>query len=106
MEASPHGDIGHGQTIPDEPCAALEVVIQHRGEPAEPAEGLLDGGPIRASQAEAELDDVIFMSQRLWDSPAGPTVCRDFWTTAYQASMTDLIFGGAVDPEESRSTRS
>jgi CubicO group peptidase (beta-lactamase class C family) len=27
----------------------------------------------------------IFMSQRLWDSPAGPIVHRDFWTSAYQA---------------------
>ena len=27
----------------------------------------------------------ILMSQRLWDSPAGPTVYRDFWTSAYQA---------------------
>jgi CubicO group peptidase (beta-lactamase class C family) len=27
----------------------------------------------------------IYMSQRLWDSPAGPIVHRDFWTSAYQA---------------------
>ena len=27
----------------------------------------------------------IFMSQRLWDSPAGPTVYRDFWKSAYRA---------------------
>ena len=27
----------------------------------------------------------ILMSQRLWDSPAGPIVHRDFWTSAYHA---------------------
>ncbi len=27
----------------------------------------------------------ILMTQRLWDSPGGPPVHRDFWTSAYQA---------------------
>jgi CubicO group peptidase (beta-lactamase class C family) len=27
----------------------------------------------------------ILMTQRLWESPSPPPVCRDFWTSAYQA---------------------
>jgi len=27
----------------------------------------------------------ILLTQRLWESPAGPPVCADFWTSAYQA---------------------
>ena len=27
----------------------------------------------------------ILMTQRLWDSPLGPDVVRDFWTSVYQA---------------------
>jgi hypothetical protein len=28
---------------------------------------------------------VILMTQRAWTSPNPPSVCRDFWTLAYQA---------------------
>jgi CubicO group peptidase (beta-lactamase class C family) len=27
----------------------------------------------------------ILMTQRMWDSPAPPPVCRDFWTSVYAA---------------------
>jgi len=27
----------------------------------------------------------ILLTQRAWESPAGPAVNRDFWTAAYQA---------------------
>ena len=50
-----HGEIGYRQIISDEPFAALEVVVQHGGKSAEPGEGLLDGGPIRAAKPKRRL---------------------------------------------------
>jgi CubicO group peptidase (beta-lactamase class C family) len=45
-----------------------------------------DGGYGTSAYMDPKEDMVaILMTQRLWDSPGGPMVYRDFWTAAYQA---------------------
>jgi CubicO group peptidase (beta-lactamase class C family) len=45
-----------------------------------------DGGYGTSWYADPKEDMVaILMTQRLWDSPVGPAVYGDFWTSAYQA---------------------
>jgi len=45
-----------------------------------------DGGMGTSWYSDPSEDMVtILMTQRLWDSPAPPPVCLDFWTLAYQA---------------------
>jgi CubicO group peptidase (beta-lactamase class C family) len=45
-----------------------------------------DGGLGTSWYADPSEDMVtILMTQRAWTSPAPPDVCRDFWTSAYQA---------------------
>jgi len=45
-----------------------------------------DGGMGTSWYSDPHEDMVtILMTQRLWDSPAPPPVCLDFWTLAYQA---------------------
>ena len=45
-----------------------------------------DGG-LGTSWANDPTEDMIgiVMTQAMWTSPNPPAVCRDFWTTAYQA---------------------
>lgn len=45
-----------------------------------------DGGLGTVWYSDPQEDMVtILMTQRAWESPSPPTVCRDFWTLAYQA---------------------
>jgi CubicO group peptidase (beta-lactamase class C family) len=45
-----------------------------------------DGGYGTSAYMDPSEDMVaILMTQRLWDSPRGPDVAADFWTSVYQA---------------------
>jgi CubicO group peptidase (beta-lactamase class C family) len=64
------------------------LAIVTRGDEVSPIPGRFgwDGGHGTSWASDPNQEMVaIFMSQQLWDSPAGPIVHRDFWTSAYQA---------------------
>jgi CubicO group peptidase (beta-lactamase class C family) len=64
----------------------MGVVIQGDAVSTIPGRFGWDGGYGTSWASDPKQDMVgILMTQRLWDSPSPPTVCRDFWTSAYRA---------------------
>jgi CubicO group peptidase (beta-lactamase class C family) len=62
-------------------------VVMHRdGISAVPGQyGWTGGYGTSWSVDPAEQMTGVLLTQRLWDSPAGPTIYHDFWTLAYQS---------------------
>jgi CubicO group peptidase (beta-lactamase class C family) len=64
----------------------MSVVTRRDDIAAVPGRFGWDGGYGTSAYSDPKEDMVaILMTQRLWDSPSGPAVYRDFWTSAYQA---------------------
>ena len=64
----------------------LSVIIRRDDLAAVPGRFGWDGGYGTSAYMDPKEDMVaILMTQRLWESPRGPDVCRDFWTSVYQA---------------------
>ena len=64
----------------------LSVITQRRDLAGNPGRFGWDGGYGTSAYMDPHEDlAAILMTQLLWDSPAGPAVYRDFWTTVYQA---------------------
>jgi CubicO group peptidase (beta-lactamase class C family) len=64
----------------------LSIVIKPDVVAAPPGRYGWNGGLGTAWWSDAKEDMVaIIMTQRMFDSPDPPTVCLDFWTSAYQA---------------------
>jgi CubicO group peptidase (beta-lactamase class C family) len=62
-------------------------MVTRREDPAEPVGKFgWDGGLGTSWRSDPREEMVtILMTQRAWTSPTPPDVCRDFWTSAYQA---------------------
>ena len=64
----------------------LSVITRRDDLAAVPGRFGWDGGYGTSWYCDPTEDMVaILMTQRMWDSPGGPDVYRDFWTSAYQA---------------------
>ena len=63
------------------------AVVTRREEVAGPVGKFGWDGGLGTSWATDPSEDMvgILMTQRAWTSPRPPNVCRDFWTSAYQA---------------------
>ena len=46
--------------------------------------GYVERGEVPGPDPQEEMVTIL-MTQRAWTSPSPPDVCRDFWTSAYQA---------------------
>ena len=68
-------------------CRVLPQVITRRDDVAGvPGRFGWDGGYGTSWYSDPKEDMVaILMTKRLWDSPQGPPVYLDFWTSVYQA---------------------
>ncbi len=64
----------------------LSIITRRDDLAAVPGRFGWDGGYGTSAYMDPKEDMVaILMTQRLWESPRGPDVCRDFWTSVYQA---------------------
>jgi CubicO group peptidase (beta-lactamase class C family) len=64
----------------------VSVVTRHDGVSTVPGRFGWDGGFGTSWASDPKEDMVaILMTQRIWDSPSGPAVYHDFWTSVYQA---------------------
>src|SRR6266849_1063327 len=64
----------------------LSVITRRDDLAAVPGRFGWDGGYGTSAYMDPKEDMVaILMTQRLWEAPRGPDVCRDFWTSIYQA---------------------
>lgn len=64
----------------------MSIVTRADGVSATPGRFGWDGGYGTSWASDPKPNMVaILLTQRMWDSPGPPAVCRDFWTSAYRA---------------------